>query len=275
VGNSRNGKGKGKSRIPYILGTFRILAGAASSAPTRKTCGVGVNLVFTLAAARHQIIVLCIGLRLCGCPGETGIVEESKSSRGDRMLERKPMLKLTFEAPRNGWLPTRLLVGEKSLDFSASRVPNNPVQELIDALDKLKNDQAASVWWNLEPDGYFFAFSMMHGNIHFIVSYSHDGKKQNAISQADLLGTKEDILTPLWRGLRNLESLNIQESHWREVNYASLKKPKASATRATKEIAMTHHLKTKLEQSFQLMHDLVAHLEEESLSLDLPNLPSN
>jgi hypothetical protein len=191
------------------------------------------------------------------------------------MLERKPMLKLTFGAPRNGWLPTRLLVGEKSLDFSASRVPNNPVQELIDALDKLENEQAASVWWNLEPDGYFFAFSVMHGNIHFIVSYAHDGKKQNAISQADLIGTKEDILTPLWRGLRNLESLNIQESHWREVNYASLKKPKASATRATKEIAMTHHLKTKLEQSFQLMHDLVAHLEEESLSLDLPNLPSN
>jgi hypothetical protein len=38
---------------------------------------------------------------------------------------------------------------------------------------------------------------------------------------------------------------------------------------------MNHQLKTKLEQSFQLTHDLVAHLEEESLSLDLPNLPSN
>jgi hypothetical protein len=35
------------------------------------------------------------------------------------------------------------------------------------------------------------------------------------------------------------------------------------------------YLKTKLENSFQLTHDLVAHLEEESLSLDLPNLPSN
>ncbi len=38
---------------------------------------------------------------------------------------------------------------------------------------------------------------------------------------------------------------------------------------------MNHHLKTKLEQSFQLTHDLVAHLEEEFLALDLPNLPSN
>jgi hypothetical protein len=38
---------------------------------------------------------------------------------------------------------------------------------------------------------------------------------------------------------------------------------------------VNHHLKTKLEQSFQLTHDLVTHLEEESLVLDLPNLPSN
>jgi hypothetical protein len=38
---------------------------------------------------------------------------------------------------------------------------------------------------------------------------------------------------------------------------------------------MNSHLKTKLEQSLQHTHDLVAHLEEESLSLDLPDLPYN
>ncbi len=36
-----------------------------------------------------------------------------------------------------------------------------------------------------------------------------------------------------------------------------------------------YHLKAKLERSFQLTHDLVTHLEEKSLILDLPNLPSN
>ena len=38
---------------------------------------------------------------------------------------------------------------------------------------------------------------------------------------------------------------------------------------------MNQILKSKLERSFQLTYDLVAHLEEESLALDLPNLPSN
>ena len=39
--------------------------------------------------------------------------------------------------------------------------------------------------------------------------------------------------------------------------------------------SMNQVLKAKLDGSFQLTHDLVGHLEEASLSLDLPNLPSN
>jgi hypothetical protein len=38
---------------------------------------------------------------------------------------------------------------------------------------------------------------------------------------------------------------------------------------------MNQHLKANLEQSFKLTHDLVVHLDEASLGLDLPDLPSN
>ncbi len=38
---------------------------------------------------------------------------------------------------------------------------------------------------------------------------------------------------------------------------------------------MLGKLKTHLEQAFRLTHDLVAHLDEPALSLDLPQLPSN
>jgi hypothetical protein len=38
---------------------------------------------------------------------------------------------------------------------------------------------------------------------------------------------------------------------------------------------MNQRLKTHLDRSFKLTHDLVAHLDEPSLGLDLPNLPSN
>ncbi|MBK8421750.1 hypothetical protein [Candidatus Villigracilis saccharophilus] len=38
---------------------------------------------------------------------------------------------------------------------------------------------------------------------------------------------------------------------------------------------MNQQLKTKLDRSFKLTQDLVIHLDETSLTLDLPNLPSN
>ncbi len=38
---------------------------------------------------------------------------------------------------------------------------------------------------------------------------------------------------------------------------------------------MNQQLKAKLDRSFQLTHDLVHHLDEQSLNLDLPGLPSN
>ncbi|MDZ4804107.1 MAG: hypothetical protein SGI90_04505 [Candidatus Eisenbacteria bacterium] len=38
---------------------------------------------------------------------------------------------------------------------------------------------------------------------------------------------------------------------------------------------MHEQLKAKLDRSFTLTHDLVVHLDEESLGLDLPHLPAN
>lgn len=38
---------------------------------------------------------------------------------------------------------------------------------------------------------------------------------------------------------------------------------------------MNQQLKANLDRSFQLTHELTVHLDEKSLSLDLPNLPSN
>ncbi len=38
---------------------------------------------------------------------------------------------------------------------------------------------------------------------------------------------------------------------------------------------MSHQLKTRLDRSFKLTHDLILHLDEICLSLDLPGLPSN
>lgn len=38
---------------------------------------------------------------------------------------------------------------------------------------------------------------------------------------------------------------------------------------------MNHILKAKLDRAFRRTHDLVTHLDQTSMNLDLPNLPSN
>ena len=40
-------------------------------------------------------------------------------------------------------------------------------------------------------------------------------------------------------------------------------------------MSMNQRLKARLVRSFKLTHDLIAHLDEEALGLDLPNLPSD
>ena len=44
---------------------------------------------------------------------------------------------------------------------------------------------------------------------------------------------------------------------------------------ADNEVMMTHELKAHLDRAFELTQDLVAHLNESALDLDLPELPSN
>ena len=41
------------------------------------------------------------------------------------------------------------------------------------------------------------------------------------------------------------------------------------------EVTMNQKLKSQMDRSFKLTHDLVVHLDETSLGLDLPRLPSN
>ena len=78
--------------------------------------------------------------------------------------------KLSFAKPQNGWLPTTLKVDRKIIEFCASNVPNNPIEELIYCLSRTLNNLESSVWWHLEPGGYFFYFKPDNDRLQFIVT---------------------------------------------------------------------------------------------------------
>lgn len=64
------------------------------------------------------------------------------------------VLHIAYEAPEHGWLTVTVTVAGKALVIDASDVPNNPVQDLIAALDAASQGTESCVSWPLEPDAY-------------------------------------------------------------------------------------------------------------------------
>jgi hypothetical protein len=135
------------------------------------------------------------------------------------------VFKLSFKPPEHGWLPVRLISGAIQIDFLASGVPNDPIQELIDALGVALQNGAASVWWHLEPGGYYFDFSPCQKGVQLRVSLEPGndltGPKRELLN---VVGTHKEVLLPIWRALRTFESFNAQEPHWPTVQFSQLHK---------------------------------------------------
>ena len=100
-----------------------------------------------------------------------------------------------------------------------SDVPNNPVQELINALDNVANGREATVWWNLERDGYFMHFEPTNGRIDFCLEFSSNSDFHHGHPVVTAQGTAAEVLLPFWRFLRDFQSYGYQEIHWLGVCY--------------------------------------------------------
>ena len=127
-------------------------------------------------------------------------------------------LKLNFQKPEHGWVPVKLEYKEKVIEFDGSDVPNNPIQGLIDALLKIIRGDSSEVWWNLEPDGYFFTFERNNENIIFRVFFAENSEEYNRREVLCVEGEINKIVLPMWRGLKKFLSYSAVEPHWPEVS---------------------------------------------------------
>ena len=133
-----------------------------------------------------------------------------------------PAVKLTFTSPTHGWLPTRIELMNEVLEFVASDVPNNPIEELCSAVSSAAAGREGEVWWHLEPDGYFFEISGANGGARLRILFSEHSISSPKIEVASVTGTKAEVLLPLWRALREFESFNTQEPHWPRIELVGL-----------------------------------------------------
>jgi hypothetical protein len=133
------------------------------------------------------------------------------------------MLKLSLKQPEHGWVAVCLQAESSVIEFVASDVPNNPIQELVDALFKVYSGQEAEVWWHLEPDGYYFRFTPQENRVTLRVSFSEGSNEGSRRELLVLIGQQAEILLPIWRALRRFEAFRTVEPHWPDVNFRHLK----------------------------------------------------
>jgi hypothetical protein len=125
-----------------------------------------------------------------------------------------PLLKLSFEPPHHGWLPLRIETSEIYEELTASDVPNNPIEDLCDALFKVKRGETASVWLHLEPDGYFLDIEPSGETVLVRLTFAPDSERKRGQELFSIRGGYADMMLVFWRFLRKFEAAKFEEPHW-------------------------------------------------------------
>lgn len=133
-----------------------------------------------------------------------------------------PKLNITFLPPRHGWLPVRLGLGDRVIEFPAFHGPNNPVKETYRAILAALRGETGTVWWHTEPDGYFFELSRVHRTFHLRVLHADHSLFSQKKEVAVVSGSAQDIIQPLLVALRDFVALDIEPSHWRNTEFPGL-----------------------------------------------------
>lgn len=124
------------------------------------------------------------------------------------------VLMFRLDEPRHGWLPVRLQMGSKEFEFAGSDVLNNPLEELVDALHAAASGREASVWWFLEPGGYWFDFGPSGDRIELRIYFGESISGADRRLEALLEGARADILLPFWRAVQRLTASPLNQPHW-------------------------------------------------------------
>jgi len=128
--------------------------------------------------------------------------------------------KLSFGVPSAGWLPVRLELEGKALEFAASDALADPIEQLCNSLLDIAAGRESKTDWFLEPDSYEFSFSLAEERVTLNV----DLVERRTLNLQDLpqkrscvfswSGPPSSIVTSFWRGLKKLEHAQVPDKQW-------------------------------------------------------------
>lgn len=126
------------------------------------------------------------------------------------------MLIIRFGLPEHGWLPVEMLVDGYVLQFDASDVPVNPLDELCSALILLVQGESVAVDWHLEPARNQFRFE---SKAQEIVLHIYEQE----MAAYKFIGTFETVVLPFYRALKKTAT-SQHGANWPVTDSAKIEK---------------------------------------------------
>jgi hypothetical protein len=118
--------------------------------------------------------------------------------------------------PEHGWLPVDIHYRNFHLDFDASDVLNDPIEELYNLATKLQDNELRRITWWLEPRAYFFDFTRKGQLIDLTIVETDDFNRDSAEKKEliTITGSDKEVIEPFRIALRNFFSQTYEEKHW-------------------------------------------------------------
>lgn len=125
-------------------------------------------------------------------------------------------ISITLGTPDYGWLPVDFRYKDFQIDFDASNVLNDPIDEISYVITQLQDNETKRITFWLEAPAYFFDITKKGNNYILTISYSDD--LFDEITEPNLLqtinGSKGEIIEPLRSALKRFEALPYDKQHW-------------------------------------------------------------
>ncbi len=133
------------------------------------------------------------------------------------------LLDVPHSPPEHGWLTVSFVTPGTSVEVDASDALNNPLQDLVTALDDVLGGNPASVRWFLEPGAFVLNLVPDGQSVALHLTLCRDSLEGNDGERAlHLVGPREAILAPLCRLVRSVETGSYPSSAWPRTDVTPL-----------------------------------------------------
>lgn len=134
-------------------------------------------------------------------------------------MTEKGRIKIEFGIPEHGWLPIKLNYRDYQLELEISDVPLDPMVQLCDTLIQISKGikEPNRIIWHLEPYCYYLQLMITDGQYKATILESDELDSPTKITK-EIIGSFDEIVLPLYRGLKKFWSQSFKSPHWDELD---------------------------------------------------------